>query len=293
MHIILHILHIIFCILFCIFCMWKKGCVHIVPIILHIILNILHINFHILHIICCIVFPTWAASGLLSTMGMSLSQQAKVFKHKPACAPPWTHCAWHPNQLITCTKCTMCQICKICKKCLKTLFCSQNCPSLNHMHTLQMKPMPCPNHIQNPAPRTIATGPHSSTYNRATQTPPGSPPPQPLCGPLALFPALISSKGAYIYSLQVPSWAVAYALQPPSHHLHLLHPLLCTWPPLPTSTASSSTKTKLSIYPCKQSPLMAFPMPKPSAITIHHLSPPCRDTQSLPCTPEWSLATAL
>jgi hypothetical protein len=64
--------------------------VHIILHFLHIIVHILHINFHILHIICCIInfSPAWAASGLLNTMGMRLSQQTKVFKHTSACAPP-------------------------------------------------------------------------------------------------------------------------------------------------------------------------------------------------------------
>ncbi len=71
----------------------KRVCAYFayyLQIILHITVHILHINLHILHIICCIIFPAWTASGLLSTMDMSLSQQTKVFKHAPACAPPWT-----------------------------------------------------------------------------------------------------------------------------------------------------------------------------------------------------------
>ncbi len=168
LHITGHILHIIVHILY-----MKKGmCIlyayylHIILHILHITVHILHVNFHILHITCCFIFPAWAASGLLNTMDMSLSPQAKVFK------------------------------------------------------------VPCPNHIQNPAPRTLAAGPHSSAYNCATLTPPGSPPLAPLSGPLALSPALISPKGAYIYPPRVPSWAGAYARQPPSCPLHLLHPPL-------------------------------------------------------------------
>ncbi len=134
------ILHIIMNILYT-----KKGNVHILHIIvyiishiLHIIVHILQIHFHIVHVVCCIIFPAWAtlASGLLNAMDMSLSQQVKVLKYAPACASPWTHCAWHPNQLITFTKWTICHIswCKICKICLETLFRSQNCPSLNNMY---------------------------------------------------------------------------------------------------------------------------------------------------------------
>ncbi len=62
---------------------------YIILHILHIIVYILHINFHVLHIICCIIiYPAWAASGLLNIMDVSASQQAKVFNNIPACAPP-------------------------------------------------------------------------------------------------------------------------------------------------------------------------------------------------------------
>jgi hypothetical protein len=85
LHILLQSLHIILPILYTKKRVYFACYLHI---ILHITVHILHIYFHVLHVICCIVFPAWAASGQLNTMDMSLSQQAKVFKHTPACAPP-------------------------------------------------------------------------------------------------------------------------------------------------------------------------------------------------------------
>jgi hypothetical protein len=110
---------------------------------------------------------------------------------------------------------------------------------------MQIKPIPCPNHIQNLVPRPVAACPHSSAYNHTT--PPPSLP--------ALSPAFISPKGAYICPPIAPLWEVACVLQPLLGPLHLspLSPLHfavdspsppALLPALPRSIKHMSMQTK-------------------------------------------------
>jgi hypothetical protein len=306
-----HILHNI-CILLCIFCILfnnycaytanyyaysvhKKGHVHILHSILHIIL---HIIVHILHIICILFSILFAV--LFFPLGPQCCsiRAAQHHGHEPFSASQSLKA--HPslcsslNTLLMASQSTynlykmhnMSNMQNMQNMLKNLIFCSQNCPSLNHMYSRANQAYAMPKPYTEPHTMHHSRRPPLQRIQPRDQDPPGLPPASAAVWPSGPFPRAHQPQRSL--HLPTPSPVVGSGLCA-SASLASLAPFASTTEQL-TSTPHWHS---FQLYPDQIEQIFMqtksiddLSHAQTRTITIYHPSPPCRDTPFLPCTPE-------